>query len=72
MPTTLDEILSAAMQLSPDERLQVAQRLMETLPDDVEGSEDQEEFHKELERRSGDWEGSISWEELRAELGRNQ
>ena len=66
MPATRDEILDAALQLSESDRLAIASRLMATLPEDFPGLHvDDPEFEAELNRRSGDTEGSIPWEELR-------
>jgi hypothetical protein len=71
MPATRDEILDAALQLPESDRLAIASRLMETIPEDFPGlADDDPEFDAELKRRSGDTEGSISWEELRDELRR--
>jgi len=70
--TPRDDILNAALQLSEDDRMVIAGRLLETLPDDPPGlAADGPDFEAELERRSGDWEGAISWEELRDESRRS-
>lgn len=69
MPSTRDEILDAALQLPESDRLVIASRLMETLPDELPGlSEDDPDFAVELDRRSGDTDGAIPWEQLRDEL----
>jgi hypothetical protein len=69
MPATRDEILDAALRLPESDRLVIASRLMETLPDDLPGlSEDDPEFDAELDRRSGDIDESVPWEQLRDEL----
>ncbi len=69
MATTRDEILEVVLQLSEGDRLVIVDRLLETLPDDLPGlSDDDPEFHEELERRTGDWEGAISWQQLKDEL----
>jgi hypothetical protein len=60
MPIGRDEILDAALKLSESDRLVIATRLLDTLPDDLPGlSEDDPEFLDELERRAKDTEGSI-------------
>ncbi|HVV99754.1 MAG TPA: hypothetical protein VHB77_05420 [Planctomycetaceae bacterium] len=73
MLTTRDEILKAALQLSEAERLSLVDELMNTLPKEALGlSVDDPDFAEELQRRSGDWEGSIRWEDLRDEFRRSQ
>ena len=50
MPATRDEILDAALRLPESDRLVIASRLMETLPDDLPGlSDDDPEFAAELD-----------------------
>jgi hypothetical protein len=67
--TAREEVLEVALQLSEGDRLAIVERLLETLPDDLPGlSDDDPEFHAELERRSGDWEGAVSWQQLQDEL----
>ena len=69
MPATRDEILNAALNLPESDRLVIASRLLDTLPDDPPGlSDDDPEFAAELDRRSGDLEGAVPWEQLRDEL----
>jgi hypothetical protein len=69
MPATRDEILDAALGLPESDRLVIANRLLETLPEDAPGlSDDDPEFDAELDRRSGDLSGSVPWEQLRDEL----
>ena len=69
MAGTREEILEAAMRLSDEDRFLIASELLETLPDDLPGlSWEDPEFLAELERRSGDLEGSVPWEQLRDEL----
>ena len=69
MSAASDDIVKAALQLSEQERLDIASRLLETLPDEPPGlSADSPEFFAELERRSGEWEGAIPWEEVRDSL----
>ena len=69
MSATRDEILTAALQLSESDRLAIVNRLLETLPADVSDlGVDDSEFAEELQRRSGDWDGAVPWDELRDEL----
>jgi len=66
-----DDLLTAAMQLPEPDRLILANQLMDTLPDDMPGlADDSQEFLQELERRSTDHEGAVSWDELRDDLSR--
>lgn len=69
LPATPDEILDAALQLPESDRLSIASRLLDTLPDHPPGlSDDDPQFAAELDRRSGDLTGAIPWEQLRDEL----
>lgn len=70
MSTTRDEVLSAALGLSEADRLAIAVRLMDTLPDDSPGLPDDDDFAAELDRRAGDFEGAVDWSDLRNELRR--
>lgn len=71
MASTRDDLLDAAMKLSETDRLILANRLLDTLTGDMPGlSLDNPALAEELDRRSGQWEGSVSWEELRQELER--
>lgn len=64
---TSQEILNSVLQLPETERLFIASRILETLPDEVTmGAQNEDEYVAELERRAGDWQGAISWSELRA------
>jgi hypothetical protein len=66
-----DDILQTALGLPEAERLILAHELLDSLPDDLPGLDDQDpDFTEELERRSGDWEGAVPWEQLRDELRR--
>jgi hypothetical protein len=68
MPSTRDEILEAAMHLSEDDRLEIIDRLMETLPDELPGLSDNEpDLQNELLRRSRDRDGAVVWDVLRNE-----
>lgn len=63
------EVLDSALQLPEADRLLIASRLLATLPDEITAAGmDEEEFTAELERRSGDWRGAVSWEELKASM----
>jgi hypothetical protein len=68
MPVSREDILNAALGLSESDRLAIAVRLIETLPDDQPGLADDDRLAAELERRSGDLEGSTDWNDLRDEL----
>ena len=69
MSATRDEILTAALALSESDRLAIVNRLLQTLPADVpDVAVDDPDFAEELERRSGDWDGAVPWEQLRDEL----
>jgi hypothetical protein len=57
MASSPSEIIDAALKLSESDRLVIAVRLLETLPDDHPGlSEDDPGFLDELERRANDTE----------------
>jgi hypothetical protein len=62
--TTLNEILTAALRLSDVERLEIAGRLLETVPDDTGNIWTDDGFVEELDRRAGDMEGSVPASEL--------
>lgn len=65
MATSPDEIIDAALKLPESDRLLIAARLLDTLPDDYPGlSEDEAGFMDELERRANDTEAMISVSEL--------
>ena len=67
--TTRQEIFDAVMGLSAEDRAELAKRIIETLPpDDDSWSFDDPEFVAEMDRRSGDLNGSVTWEELRDQL----
>jgi hypothetical protein len=60
-----NEIIDAALKLPESDRLLIATRLLETLPDDYPGlSEDEPGFVDELERRASDTEPTIHVSEL--------
>jgi hypothetical protein len=62
--TTSDEILTAALQLPERDRLEIAGRLLETIPDESPAWWDDDKFVEELDRRAGDLEGSVPGTEL--------
>jgi hypothetical protein len=65
MPTNRDEILDSALKLPETDRLLIAERLLETVPDDAPGlSVDDPEFLEELERRFEDTTAGIPVSEL--------
>jgi hypothetical protein len=65
MPTDRDEILDAALGLPEADRLLIASRLLETLPDDLPGlSEDDRGFLDELERRAQGTDATVPLPEL--------
>ena len=73
MASNRDEVLDAALQLSEADRLVIVNRLLESLPEEPPGlALDDAEFAEELERRSGDWDGAVAWEQLQDELGQQQ
>jgi len=65
MLSRLEEILDAALQLSETDRLAIASRLLDTLPEDLaDSSDDEAALITELERRAEDRNGSIPLSEL--------
>jgi hypothetical protein len=54
MATGPNEIISAALKLSDSDRLLIATRLLDTLPDEFQFLEDDPEMLAELERRASD------------------
>ena len=73
MASNRDEVLEAALQLSEVDRLAIVNRLLASLPEEPPGlALDDAQFAEELERRSGDWDGAVPWEQLQDELGRQQ
>ena len=63
------EVLDSVLQLPETERLLIVGRILETLPDQIATGElGEDEFLAELERRSGDWQGAVSWAELKATI----
>ncbi len=69
MPATRDEILEAALQLPESDRIVIADRLLQTLPEELPLiSLDDPDFLDELESRSNDGTAGIPWWEIQAEL----
>jgi hypothetical protein len=68
MSASADDILNAAMQLSEPERFHIVERLLETLPDDMDEmpglSEDDPGLMAELERRAADKDNHVPLSEL--------
>ena len=66
---SLEEVYSAAMQLPPDKRYELAALILgdDSQEDDFTFDPDAPEVAAEMLRRLADREGSISWEQLRAE-----
>lgn len=63
------EMPDSVLQLPEAERLLIAGRILETLPDQIATSNlSEDEFIEELERRSGDWQGAVSWADLKSNL----
>jgi len=70
MPKT-DELLAEFIKLPIDERRIFIEKAIESMPREEMGSWiDDPEFLAELDRRSGDLEGAVLWEELRDKLRR--
>jgi hypothetical protein len=61
------DILDAALKLSEQERISLASRLLESVPeeelDDLDKLDD-EQFNQELLRRCDDWDGAVMAEDL--------
>jgi hypothetical protein len=65
---SLQDVYSAAMQLPEQQRYELAALILEDgQKDDFTFDPDAPEVAAEMQRRLADREGSISWEELRAE-----
>ncbi len=70
MSAACRDVLDAALQLSPEDRGIIAEKLLETLsPDDAELSDDEleDELTRRLEEGSNDPSTTVSWRELRNE-----
>lgn len=66
MQLTPDAILEAAMKLPENERLDLAARLLDTVPPGIMSIDDPD-LMAELDRRAADDSGSIPWSELQKE-----
>lgn len=68
MSRTVDEIVTAAIQLPESERLAIVSRLLETMGDkeDFQGIDDAE-FIEEMRRRRDDSTDAVPWSQLRDE-----
>jgi hypothetical protein len=64
MQLNADTIFEAAMNLPENERLDLASRLLDTIPPGTTSSDDPE-FIAELDRRFNDGGATISWSEIR-------
>jgi hypothetical protein len=65
MASSPNEIIDAALKLPESDRLLIATRLLETLPDDHPGlSEEESGFIDELERRASDTDPTIPVSDL--------
>jgi putative addiction module component (TIGR02574 family) len=70
MSVTYRDVLDAALQLSPEDRGMIAERLLETLsPDETELSDDEldSELAHRMEEASNDPSTTVPWVELREE-----
>lgn len=66
MQLTPDNLFEVALNLSEGDRLELAHRLLDTLPPEPELlSLDDPNLFEELERRAADDAGSIPWSELK-------
>jgi hypothetical protein len=69
MPATREQILEAALKLPEEDRFVIASELLGTLPEELPAlAWDDPGLAAELERRSGDRDGAVPWEQLRDEL----
>ena len=64
MQITPDSILKAALELPDKERLDLASRLLDTVPPDILSIDDPD-FIAELDRRFNDGAPTIPWSEIR-------
>jgi len=73
METTRDDILNAAQKLSQADRLIIANQILETLESELPGADlESSDLLIRLEQRSGQWEQSLSWEQLQQQLEINE
>lgn len=72
MSATREDVLKAALSLSPADRLLIAEELMSTLPDVADvGLIEDPEYIAELDRRWNDGSPRIPWSKVREELRRD-
>lgn len=70
MPITRDEILEAALQLPESDRLDIADRLLETVPEQMlDVPLDDPAFLDELDRRARDGSVGIPWSQVKSDIG---
>jgi hypothetical protein len=68
MQESFDTVFAAAMALPEGERLDLAVRLLDSMPEPpVVFSEDAPNFLEELERRAADETDAIPWQKLKSE-----
>ena len=68
MSSTLAEIVSAAIQLSEQDRLAIVSQLLETMGDDEHLPDiDDDDFIEEIQRRQNDPADAVPWSQLRDE-----
>ena len=68
MSQTTLTLLEAVLKLSEQERTELAMRVLESLPPEMDIALDDEDLEEKLNQRKIDDAGSVSWAELRAEL----
>jgi hypothetical protein len=64
MQLNLDAIFEAALSLPDNERLELASRLLDTVPPGIMSADDPD-FVEELNRRFNDGSATIPWSEIR-------
>ena len=70
-PLSRDDLFDAVLRLPEEDRISIVSQLLETLPADAPGwRDDDPNLLAELDRRSGDWDGAVTWEQLRDETRR--
>lgn len=68
MSQTTLTLLEAVLKLSDKERTEIAMRVLESLPPEMDLALDDDDLEEKLNARKIDDEGSISWAELKAKL----
>ncbi len=73
MSPTADAVLKSALSLSDADRIEIADALLSSLPEDVEET-DEDAFLRELQRRSDEMDqdptASVPWDEVKKQLAR--